>query len=437
MIRFAAIIFAVLVTAIPARAAVEIQEITTPGGFDAWLVEEPSIPFAAVEIRFRGGKSLDVEGKRGAVNLMTGLLEEGSGDMDALAFAEARESLATSISFSATTDTISISFRFLTENRDASVALLKAALSDPTFDDTSIERVRAQVLASIRSDSTDPSAIAGRAFNEMAWGDHPYAKPGDGTIESVTALTRDDIVAAHAATIAKDRAFIGAVGDISAEELSALIDTVLGDLPETGAPLPTEAKVTLEPGVTVVPFETPQAVAIFGHEGIDFEDPDFFPAFVVNQIMGGSGFQSRLNREVRVKRGLTYGIGSYLSSRDYGSLILGQVSTVNARMHETVDIIKEEWASIAERGITEEELTEAQTFLTGAYPLRFDGNAQIARILVGMQLDNRPVNYIATRNDKVMAVTLEEANRVAQRIYRPEDLQIVIVGQPEGIEPSN
>ena len=437
MIRIAITIFAFVMAAVPARAEVDITEVNTPGGFTAWLVEEQSIPFTAIEFRFKGGTSLDASGKRGATYLMTGMIEEGAGEMDAVAFAKRREELATSIGFSVHGDAMSVSFRFLTENRDASVELLKTALTDPRFDQVSLDRVRAQVLSGIRSDATDPTFLARTAFDELAWGDHPYGSPEEGTIESVTALTRDDIFAAHAAAIAKDRVVIGAVGDITPEELAALIDDVLGELPETGAPLPEVADLQLEPGITVEPFRTPQAVAFFGHAGLPRDDDDFFAAYVINEIFGGHGTESRLHREVRAKRGLTYGIGSYLSSRDYGDLLIGQVSTVNDRMRETVDVLTEEWRRIAEEGVTVEELEAAKTYLTGAYPLRFDGNAQIARILAGMQMDDLPIDYIATRNDRVRAVTLEDANRVAARLYQPEALQIVIVGEPDGIEPSN
>jgi zinc protease len=431
---FAALAFLV---ALPAQAAVEIQEVTSPGGIEAWLVEERSIPFAAIEIRFRGGTSLDVDGKEGAVNLMTGLLEEGAGDMDAQAFAEARESLAASFQFDAGQDGVSVSARFLTENREEAVALLRQALVAPRFDEDAVERVRAQVLSGLRSDATDPNEIASRTFDTLAYGAHPYARPSEGTIESVTALTRDDLVTAHARTIARDRIYVGAVGDIGAEELGLLLDALLGDLPAEGAPLPGEAEFLLPGGVSVVPFDTPQSVALFGHSGIPRDDPDFFPAFVANEIFGGSGFQSRLMEEVRVKRGLTYGIGAWLVNNDRSDLVLGQVASGNDRMAETLEVVRAEWARIAAEGVTQKELDAAKTYLTGAYPLRFDGNGTIARILVGMQMDGLPVDYIETRNDKVNAVTLADIQRVVKRIYRPEDLHVVVVGQPAGVEATN
>lgn len=420
-----------------AIAAVDIKEVETPGGFTAWLVEEHSIPFAAIEIRFRGGTSLDAPGKRGAVNLMTGLLEEGADDLDAQGFAEAREALAATMRFDSHSDAVSVSFRFLTENRDEAVALLRKALVSPNFDEDALERVRAQVLAGIRSDSTDPGSIANDVFNRIAWGDHPYGSTGEGTLESVGALTRDDIVAAHKGALARDRVYVGAVGNITADELASVLDTLLGDLPAEGAPLPDTASYGMSAGVTVEEFETPQSVAIFGHEGIPRDDPDFFAAYIVNEIFGGSGFQSRLMEEVRVKRGLTYGIGAYLSPRDRGAMILGQVATVGERMPETIEVVRAEWTRMAEEGVTAEELEAAKLYLTGAYPLRFDGNAPIARIMVGMQMDDLPIDYIATRNDNVNAVTLDEANRVARRIYRPEDLHFVVVGKPGELAPAN
>ena len=419
-----------------ARAAVEIQEVVSPGGITAWLVEEDSIPFTALEIRFRGGASLDEPGKRGATYLMTALIEEGAGDMDARAFAEAREALSATYEFDVFQDALSISARFLTENRDEAIDLLREALVNPRFDDDAIERVRAQIISGIRSDANDPNTIASTTFNQIAYGDHPYGSTREGTVESVSALTRDDIVTAHANVLALDRIYVGASGDITPEELGVLLDELLGDLPATGAPQAERVDLQLQGGMTVVPFDTPQSVVFFGHSGIRQEDPEFFAAFLANEIFGGSGRQSRLMEEVREKRGLTYGIGSYLVSRDHSEMVLGQGAAANERAADAIEVIKDEWAKIAANGVTEEELAEAKTYLTWAYPLRFDGNGPIASIMVGMQMGGLPIDYIATRNDRVNAVTLDEVRAVAEKIYRPEDLHFIVVGQPEGLEPT-
>ncbi|AVO37759.1 M16 family metallopeptidase [Pukyongiella litopenaei] len=425
---------AALLLAWPAAAAVEIEEVTTPGGLTAWLVEDHSIPFTALEIRFRGGTSLDRPGKRGAVYLMTGLLEEGAGDMDAQAYARAQESLAASFGYDAGDDSVTISARFLTENRDAAIDLLRQTIHAPRFDPDAVDRVRAQVISGLQSDAKNPNAIAGREMSAAIYGDHPYASPGEGTPASVAALTRDDLLAAHAAVFARDRIYIGAVGDITADELGVLLDGLLGDLPETGAPIPGEADLTVTGGTTVVDFDTPQSVALFVQPGIERDDPDFFAAYILNHILGGGGFESRLMTEVREKRGLTYGVYSYLAPKDLAAIYVGSVSSANDRIAEAIEVIRAEWARAAADGVTETELQEAKTYLTGAYPLRFDGNGRIAGIMVGMQMEGLPIDYIATRNDQVNAVTLEDINRVAGALLDPDHLHFFVVGRPEGLE---
>lgn len=428
---------AALLLAFPADAAVEIQEVSSPGGIDAWLVEDHTIPFVALELRFRGGASLDAPGKRGAINLMTALIEEGAGDLDAQGFAEAREALAASYRFDVGDDTLSVSARMLTENRDAAVDLLKLALTEPRFDEDAVNRVRGQVLSGLQSDEQDPGTLAGRAFDALAFGEHPYASAPDGTLESVAALTRDDMLDAKARTIARDRVVVAAVGDITADELGALLDKLLADLPETGAPLPGEAEMGLTGGVTVVGFDTPQSVVVFGHEGVKRDDPDFFAAYILNQILGGSGFSSRLMQEVREARGLTYGVYSYIVPRDHAETWQGSFASSNERVAEGVAVVRDEWAKAAAGGVTEAELEAAKTYLTGSYPLRFDGNGQIADILVGMQLDDLPADYVNTRNAEIEAVTLEDITRVAAERLHPDDLRFVVVGRPVGLEASN
>ncbi|WP_428926717.1 M16 family metallopeptidase [Marinibacterium sp. SX1] len=436
MIRFTLALvmgLATSVTALAAWAEVAIEEVTSPSGITAWLVEDHTIPFTALEIRFRGGTSLDAPDSRGAIYLMTGLLEEGAGEMDAREFARAREALAASYQFDSNDDDVSISARFLSENRPEAVELLRAAITAPRFDEDAVERVRGQVLSGLASDAKDPDDIAGKGWSAQIYGDHPYGTPGKGTLESVEALSRDDIVAAHEAVFARDRVYVGAVGDITPQELGAIVDELLADLPETGAPMPGPAELHVEGGTTVIPFQTPQSVALFGQPGIERDDPDFFAAMIAMHILGGSG-ESRLMQEVRVKRGLTYGVYSYLAPKDLAAVMVGRVASANDRIGAAIGVIGDEWARMAEEGVTQEELDAAKTYLTGAYPLRFKGNARIAGILVGMQMQGLPIDYIATRNDKVDAVTLEDVNRVAAELFRPEDLQFTVVGAPEGLD---
>lgn len=432
MFRFI-ITAAFAVTASVASAAVDIKTITSDGGISAWVVEEPSIPFVALEIRIRGGASLDADGKRGAVNLMMGLLEEGSGDMTAQEFQAKRESLAASFGYRAYDDTISLSAKFLTENQDEALALFKQSLISPTFDQDAIDRVRAQVISGINSDAKNPNRIAGAAFDQAAFGDHPYGSSMDGTIETVTALTRDDMFDAHRSVLTRDRLFVSVVGDVTADAVGPMLDDLLGALPDDGPPLPDDVPFGLAGGVTVIDYETPQSVALFGHAGIKRDDDDFFAAYIMNQILGAGGFESRLMNEVREKRGLTYGISTFLVPKFHAEMVLGQVASANATIAEAIDVTRTEWARMANDGVTAKELATAKTYLTGEYPLRFDGNGEIADIMVGMQMIGLPPDYVVNRNDYIEAVTLEDINRVAGELLDPDALHFVVVGQPEGL----
>lgn len=435
--RFLTPLVAALAFAVPVHATVDIQPVTSPEGIEAWLVEDTSIPFVAIDLWFNGGGSLDAADTRGAVHLMTALLEEGASDMSAAEFAAELEGLAASFDFDVYRDELVVSVQMLTQNRDAVLALLREALVNPAFDDTAVERVRSQVLSSIEGDVIDPDSIASQTFNAMAFGDHPYATSLEGSLDSVAEITRDDLVAAHRQALVRDRVSVGVTGDMTAEDLGPILDALLGDLPMSDQPLSGLADVTLDAGVTVIDFATPQSSVFFGHEGLRRDDPDFFAGFVLNQVLGAGGYRSRLMAEVREERGLTYGISTWLGLSKGAPMMQGGFSSSNALVAEAVEVVQAEWAEIAANGITEAELQAAQRYMTGAYPLRFDGNGNIAGTLAAMQSDDMPIDYIATRNDNVLAVTMEDIQRVAERLVRPENLHFVVVGQPVGLEASN
>ncbi len=414
-------------------AATKITEVTSPGGITAWFVEEQSIPIVSISLSFQGGTVLDSVEKQGATNLMMGLLEEGAGTLDASAFLEASDDLGTRFRFRAARDSVSITASMLKSDLDKSVALLRLALISPNFDQIAFDRVREQVNSSIRAGVTDPQSVAGMAFNQLVYGDHPYGRDREGTLETVAALTPDDMRIAHQRSMTKDRLVIGVVGAITPEELGLLLDDLLADLPETSIGELTDIAVSTSADITVIDFDTPQSVAIFGTRGLPRDDPDFLTAFVLNHIMGGRVTTARLNVELRQKRGLTYGISSFLLPYRNAATFLGRLSSNNDSMAEAVNLVKSEWAKMAEFGITQEELDIAVRYLTGAYPLRFEGNAEIAGIITGLQIANLPIDYPQTRNDQVRAVTLADMNRVAARIFLPEELLFVVVGQPEGL----
>lgn len=430
------IAIAAMFIALPALAEIKIQLVTSPGGIKAWLVEEHGIPFTALEIRFLGGTSLDRPGKRGEVNLMTALIEEGAGDLDSQGFATARDGLAAEFHFRSDLDGVGVSAQFLTENRDKAVDLLHLALTRPRFDADAVERVRVQILTGLASDAKDPDAIAGKILQARAYGDHPYGTSGDGTEASVAALSRDDMLAAFGGAIARDRIFVAAAGDISATELGVMLDKLLGDLPPTGAVQPGEVTVVTKGGLVQKNFPGPQSSITFYQGGIKFDDPDYFAAAVLNQIVGGNGFASRLMDQVREQRGLTYGIGTGLAAYDHAEMWSGHLATANDKAAEAIQVIRDVWADVAAKGVTQKELDDTKTYMTGAYPLRFDGNGTIASILVGMQILGLPVDYPAKRNARVTAVTLEDVKRVAARLLTPQKLFFVVVGDATGLSPT-
>ncbi|MFV0383989.1 M16 family metallopeptidase [Paracoccus sp. (in: a-proteobacteria)] len=435
MIRAAiALFFATL--AVPAHA-IDIQQVTSPGGIKAWLVEDHSIPFTAFSLDFKGGASLDAPDKRGAINLMTATLEEGAGKLDSTDFAQALEDLGARLSFDVNDDSLDVGFQALTENRDQAADLLALALTQPRFDDSAVNRVRAQVEAIIRSEATEPQSIAAKEMAQQAWGDHPYGSSINGTQDTLARLTRKDLIAAKNRVLARDRVLIGAAGDITPEELGKMLDKVLGGLPETGtAPLPEKAELQLEGGVTVIDWDSPQTIVSFAGPGLPIDDPDYFAAYLANHILGGGGFSSRLMDELREKRGLTYGIGTGLATGLYGWTWQGGSAISNAGVPEALGLIRQEWDRIAADGVSDQELADAKTYLTGEYALRFDGNRKIASIMSGMQLIGLPIDYVNTRNARIDAVTRDDVHRVAQRLLRSGDLRFVLVGRPEGLSPT-
>ncbi len=418
-----------------AYAATEIQEVTSPGGITAWLVEEHALPFIVIEAGWEGGTLQDPSDKTGLGYMMAGLMNEGAGDLDSQAFQGELERLATNISFGASRDRLSLSFKTLTENRDEALELLRLSLTDPRFDQDAIDRIRGQLKVAIIRDAESPDKIAADAWYAAALADHPYTRPSKGTLETIATLTRDDLLAHCTRLLAKDNVKIAVVGDIDPESLKTLLDDVFGGLPDT-SPLPDVAQAEVNPRaqLEVIQRDMPQSVVLFGHAGIAREDDDFIPAYVMNYILGGGGFSSRLMTEVREKRGLAYSVATYLYPLRHAALFIGQVATENERVSESLDVIRGEISRLAAEGVSAKELADAKTYLTGSYPLRFDTNDKIAGQLIAIQEADLGIDYITRRNGLIEDVSQEDIKRVAARLLGADNLIVTVVGQPEGLE---
>jgi zinc protease len=264
--------------------------------------------------------------------------------------------------------------------------------------------------------------------------DHPYGRPVKGCAETVSTITADDLEDLRQRLFARQRLHIAVVGDIDAETLERLLDETFGDpRGRRRSARGRRGDADREPLVEVVERNIPQSVIRFGHEGIKRDDPDFIPAYMVNSMLGGGGFGSRLMQEVREERGLVYSVFSSLQPMEHGGILYGGAATMNERAAETIEVVREQLARMAEEGPTEEELEEAKTYLTGSYPLGFDSNTSIANRLLSIQQDDLGIDYVNRRNDLIEAVTLEDARRVARRIIDPDRLVVTVVGQPEGV----
>ena len=417
--------------ALPA-AATEIQRVRSPGGIEAWLVEDKSVPVIGLRFAFRGGGALDPEGKGGLANMVAALLDEGAGDLDSRAFREALEDIVASIGFDSGARRFYGSLRTLSEHRARAFALLGKALAAPRFDPEPVERIRRQIVAGIESAKDDPDRIARRRWNRLALGDHPFARPAEGTRESVAAIAPGDLRRFVRARLVRETLTVGVAGDISAGELASRLDEIFGALPATGAPADIPEASPTGGGMEIVRQAIPQSVVRFGQAGVKRADPDYYAAYVMNHILGG-GQGSRLNEEIREKRGLVYSVYSYLNPLERIGLIGGRLAAANGRVGTALEILKDEWGRMARDGVGDEDLDRAKRYLNGSFPLRLDSTRAIARMLVGIQLNELGIDYLDRRSSLIGAVTADDIRRVARRLLSPDRLVIVVVGDPDGL----
>ena len=416
-----------------AVAEVDIEEHTSDGGQLFWLVQEHSIPIVSIEIGFANGAWGDPEGKEGVTRFAISMLGEGAGDMDAIAYEQYADDISARIGFGAGRDNSSASARFLVETLDAGVDLFALSMTQPRFDEEPVERTRRQILSSIESAKTSPSSLAGRAWFARAFPDHPYGRTTRGTEESIRSISVDDLRAAQQRVLVRAGVTVSVVGAIDPVKAGEVVDRLLNGLPEGSAPVIEPAESIPPAGVHVIDQDVPQSVALFGQTGISRDDPDWVPAVVMNYILGGGGLTSRLVEEVREKRGLAYSVSSSFRDMEGGGVIIGSVQTENARIAESLEVIRKEWRRMSDEGVTAEELAAAKTYLTGSFPLGFDSNGKIANYLGFVQGEELGIDYINRRNGLIEAVTLEDIRRVAARLLDPDSLSIVVVGQPKGL----
>lgn len=406
-----------LVASIGHSFAVEIREITSEKGISAWLVEDYSVPIVTMKFSFDAGSAQDPAGKEGLVNLMTGLLDEGAGDLDSDAFQEQLDLTGLELSYSASTDSFSGTMRILQNDLDKAIELVALSVNQPRFDDKPLERIRGQITTSIRSRQSDPNFLAGRMWGEKVWGDHPYGRDDTGTEESLSALTKDDLEAVRQTIFARTGLKIGIVGAIDEAKALTMIDTIFGALPETTDRVAVPDTAPQLAQAFNYAFDLPQTNIQMIFPGVPRDDPDFFNAFMMSHILGGGTFSSRLYVAVREERGLAYGVNASLSPQEHANGLYISTATGKERAEETVQVIYDEINRLINDGVTEEELQSAKNFVKGSYAIRnLSNSSDIASTLVGLQEAKLGIDYINQRDAFIDSVTTEGVRTMAKTL---------------------
>jgi zinc protease len=414
--------------------AVDIKEVTTPLGIKAWLVEDKSAPVVALSFSFAGGTASDPAGQSGVTSLMSTLLTDGAGTLDAQAFRQRQEDAAVSLGFGASLDRLSGTLRVLSANRDEGFELLRLAMVQPRFDPDMIEQRRAQVISRLNQAEQRPQSVAGRTMMSTLFAGHPYAADPEGTRDDLKALTPALIKRRAGALLIRGGLIISAVGDIGEAELARQLDRAFGSLAVgTVPPLPPEWKPPTRPRTIVIERPVPQSTSLMALPGIARDDPDWYAAVIMNHVLGGGGQQSRLFNEVRERRGLAYSVSSGLRTYKRAALLVISTASANERVAEAMRLIRAEITRLRTEGVTEQELADAKTYLSGALALSLDSSGSIAGLMQSLQVDGLAPSHLIRREALIAAVKLEDVRRVSRRLLRDETMTTVVVGKPVGV----
>lgn len=431
---FVALLFAC--ASLPAQA-MTIERIVSPSGIEAWLVRESATPLVAMAYSFHGGSAEEPADKAGMATLLSSLLDEGAGELDSKTFHQRLENHAIELGFRAGRDHFTGSLRALNEHRDEAFDLLRLSLTAPRFDTDAVERMRVQMMAGLRRDTTSPNDIASKVWWSTAFPNHPYGQETKGTLDSVSKITVADMRDYLRRVFARNELKIAIVGDIDAVMAGRLIDTAFGGLPAKNdlRAIPDVAVQGLGRRI-VTKVAVPQAVVAFGGAGMARNDPDFMAGYIANHIFGGGTFTSRLYREVREKRGLAYGVSDNMIWFEHAAVTIGGTATRADRTGDAIAIIAAEAKRMADEGPTAEELAKAKSYLKGSYALTLDTSSKIAAQLVQIQTDNLGIDYIQRRGAMIDAVTVDSAKRAAKRLYGG-GLLVSVAGEPKGVASSD
>jgi zinc protease len=420
--------FLIAVLAAPA-AALEIKRSVLSDGAVLLVSEQHQLPMVTVTIAFDAGARRDPAGKAGLASLTASSLTLGTRDMSATQFNQKVDFMGSSISVGAGADYAQASFTSLRKYEDATLALLAAALAEPALSDAEIVRKRDERVAHIRANEEQPDYVAGVTFHKALYGNGPYGHPSEGTAESVAKLTPADVREFYHAHYKIAGAVIAVVGDVTTDEVKTKLEKAFGPLKGTVPPQAAPPAPRVAPGIhpTLVDRNVVQATLILGGGGIARSNPDYYRLQVMNYILGGGGFASRLMKSVRSNKGLAYGISSGFDAGKFAGSFAVDTQTKNKSANEALQLILEQLRDIQEHPVSDTELASAKKYLIGSFPLKLDRQSSIAGFMLQVELYGLGLDYAERYPKLIGAVTKDDIQRVAKRYLHPDALILVAV----------
>ncbi|OGW59446.1 MAG: hypothetical protein A2V83_05715 [Nitrospirae bacterium RBG_16_64_22] len=434
LVRFLAVL--ILIGAVPPGRAealdLPIKKLVFENGMTVLLLERPSLPFVVANAKILGGSLYDPEDRPGTASLTATLLTHGTASRSAIDLAEALDSVGASISSSSADDFASVSLTALKKDVQLGFEILADVMMNPSFSENEIAREKAQVLARIKSDLDDPARIADKLFASLVFKNHPYAHPVEGTEESLGKIGREDLAAFYKRYYKPNNVVMAVVGDITEEETIEIVNARFGRWPFRNVEPPAIRSVPkTSRTVKVVSKDLKQATIRLGHPGIRRSSPDYYAAYVMNHILGGGGFSSRMMARVRDEKGLAYDIRSGFDAGLEPGAFSVSVQTKNETAPDAVEMALEEINRIRKTVVSEAELADAKSYLIGSFPLRLDTNRKIAAILSSVEFYGLGLDYFESYPRRIDSVSREEVLKMARKHLNPKNYVLVIVGKPD------
>lgn len=410
---------------------VAVQRWVMPNGLAVLFVERHAIPAVHAHLVIRTGAVADPAGRTGLAALTAGVLTKGTAARSAVEIAEAVDFIGGSLGADAAEDFSGVSLTVLKKDLAAGLSLLSDVVLHPSFPPAEVERVRRETLSAIQADQDDPGAVAEKTFAPLVFGAHPYGRPVEGVDATVSILTREETVAFHRTYYRPNNAVLVLVGDLTLKEARRTAQTAFGAWEKKAVPpvtVPAVAPVR-ERRVSLIDKDLSQATVVLGHVGIARSDPDFYAVTVMNYILGGGSFSSRLMGRIRDDEGLVYGISSGYDAKQYPGAFSVSLQTKTESAAVAIREVIEEIAKIRTQGVTDAELEAAKSYLAGSFPLRYETNSRLAVLLGMVELYGLGLTYFEDYPRKIRAVTLEDVRRVASERLDPERYVLVVVGR--------